>query len=108
MPRFRFTHLFPLLGLVLFTAACGESKKSRIPATPTDLTVTTVSGTELELVWSDNAYNETGYRIERSLDAVTYEEVYLTAMNVSAHTDFGLAPSTRYFYRVRATNPDGD
>src|SRR3954454_20448871 len=37
------------------------------PVTPTGLRVTNVSATEVDLAWIDNAYNETGNRIERRL-----------------------------------------
>lgn len=42
------------------------------PAAPTDLTATAVSSSRIELRWTDNATTETGFKLERSLDGVTF------------------------------------
>lgn len=74
------------------------------PAAPTSLGVKPVSVTQLGLTWVDNAANETGFRVERSLDGASWVEIALLAANTTAFTDAGLAEGTTYEYRVRSYN----
>ena len=73
------------------------------PAAPTDLTATAVSSSQINLVWTDNANNETGFEIER--DSVPIDTV---VANVTSYSDTGLDPSMTYTYRVCAYNDAGD
>lgn len=78
------------------------------PATPTNLTATAISSSQINLAWSDPASNESGFRVERKLGAGgTYAEIATVAANVSSYSDTGLAASTTYYYRVRAYNATG-
>jgi hypothetical protein len=44
------------------------STSNTIPAAPTNLVATTVSTSQVNLTWTDNATNETGYAVKRSTD----------------------------------------
>jgi hypothetical protein len=79
-----------------------------IPAAPSGLGVTTVSTTQLKLAWTDNSSNETGFKIERSPDNVTFTEIDTVTTNVVTYDNTGLTAGTTYYYRVRATNSSGD
>ncbi len=73
------------------------------PVGPTNLTVTAVSQTEIELTWQDNAYDETSYHIERSPDGNTsWIEVGTTAANTTHFSDTPPLCGMHYHYRVRA------
>jgi hypothetical protein len=72
------------------------------PNPPSGLTATANSSTEIALAWSDNSSHEDGYRIERRTEGGAWAEVHTTAPGATSWTNTGLAPSTRYFYRVRA------
>ncbi len=78
------------------------------PAVPTLLTATAVSPSQINLSWSDNANNETGVRIERSLSPTSgFSEIAVTAANTTVFQNNGLNASTIYYYRVRSTNGVG-
>jgi len=73
------------------------------PAAPSGLSATAVSSSQINLDWTDNANNETGFKIER--DSMPIATV---GANVTSYSDTGLDPSTTYTYRVRAYNGAGD
>lgn len=74
---------------------------------PSGLTATLQPGYKVGLSWSDNATNETGYRIESSLDAVTFLPRATVGANVTSYTDSSLSTGTSFVYRVRAVNATG-
>src|SRR5439155_21764812 len=75
---------------------------------PTNLSATAVSIGQINLAWSDNSSTETGFKIERSPDGVTFTQIATAGSNVTSYSDTGLSAGTRYYYRVRATNGTGD
>ncbi len=77
------------------------------PASPTNLTSTAVSSSQIKLSWTDNSKNETGFKIERSRDGTTFAQKYAVGVNVTAYTDSMRQASTKYYYRVRAYNSSG-
>ncbi|HKQ08650.1 MAG TPA: choice-of-anchor D domain-containing protein [Blastocatellia bacterium] len=80
----------------------------KTPAAPTNLVAKAVSPTEIDLTWQDNATDEQGYRIERSLDGQNFIEIATVGPNVQSYPDTGLTPETTYFYRVFAFNNFGN
>lgn len=76
-------------------------------AAPTGLTATLQPGYKASLSWSDNATNETGYRIESSQDAMTFVLRGTVGANVTSYTDSSLSTGTNFIYRVRAVNATG-
>ena len=80
-----------------------------IPASPSGLAVTTVSTTNLWLNWTDNAFNETGFKIERQAGGASgsWSVVGTVAQGVTVYLDSGLLPGQSYVYRVSATNSAG-
>jgi beta propeller repeat protein len=72
-------------------------------AAPTDLVATSASATSIALSWTDNATNETGYKIERRLSTgTTWTVIKTTLANVTSFTNTGLVTGRTYIYRVRA------
>jgi len=78
------------------------------PAAPSELAAAVVSSSQITLSWTDNASNENGFKIERSLDGISYAQLATVGADVQAYTDSGLAASTLYCYCVRAYNAAGD
>ncbi|MBN2508217.1 MAG: fibronectin type III domain-containing protein, partial [Verrucomicrobia bacterium] len=80
---------------------------TQTPAVPSALVATTVSGTAIDLSWTDNANNEIGFIIERSMSGGAYSEVATLGANLTAFHDSGLTDNTEYSYRVKAFNAAG-
>jgi fibronectin type 3 domain-containing protein len=80
------------------------------PAAPSNLMATAASGTQVNLTWTNNATNQTGFHIDRATDiGFTQNLVTQTAgASATSFVDGGLTPGTTYYYRVRATNSAGD
>ena len=80
-----------------------------VPTQPTNLTATTVSASQIDLAWTDNATNEDGFRIERCAGAgcAVFTEIATVGANVTTYQNTGLAFNTSYTYRVRAYNGAG-
>ena len=70
--------------------------------TPTGVTATVISDTEIQLDWTAGSTNEDGFSIERSTDGVVYAEIATTLTGVVHYHNTGLTGGTRYYYRVRA------
>jgi hypothetical protein len=78
------------------------------PYAPTGLTAQGFSANQINLAWTDNSLDETGFKIERSLDGTNFTEISAVGSNTTTFFDAGLVPMTTYFYRVRAYNGNGD
>jgi len=80
-----------------------------LPSSPSDLNTTVVSNSQIDLSWTDNSYNETGFKIERKTGSGgTYVQINSVGSNVTSYSDKGLTESTRYYYRVRAYGSTGN
>ena len=71
---------------------------------PYNLTVTRIFHNSITLSWSDNASNETGFRVLRSLSAGGATTTISLGPNATSYTDNSLSANTTYFYRVQAFN----
>lgn len=79
-----------------------------LPAAPTNLGATATSSSQINLSWTDNAANETGFSIERSTGGGAFAQIATVGANVTSFQNTGLAASTTYSYRVRASNAAGN
>jgi len=78
------------------------------PAAPSNLKATAVSTTQVNLTWTDNSTNESGFTVQRSTDGANYATVATMAANATTFGDTGLSRSTKYYYRVQSFNADGN
>ncbi|MFT3843914.1 MAG: fibronectin type III domain-containing protein [Lacibacter sp.] len=110
MKRELFLRLFNIIILVVvlgLISAC-KKKKIPIPSTPSSLLAAGVSTSQINLVWTDNATNETGYKIERKTGSSAFAEIGSVNSNTSNFSDVGLAANTIYTYRIYAYNGGGN
>ncbi len=71
---------------------------------PSNLTANTAAG-NIQLRWQDNADNETGFLIHRSIDSLFEDyETFMVEANLSAYQDEYIKENTAYHYRVSAFN----
>jgi len=94
-------------GMVDAAAAVGGGGGPTPPAAPSGLSATAVSSSQINLAWTDNATDETGYHVERSTDGTNFSEIAALGANATSYSNTGLAASTTYWYRVRASNTAG-
>lgn len=77
---------------------------TNLPATPTGLTATAVSSTQINLAWSSTGDYTVAFVIERSLDGASFVQIATVPVTQTSYSDTGLTPETRYWYRVKAVN----
>jgi len=79
------------------------------PATPSSLTASVLSSSQINVSWQDNATNETGFKIEQWTSATgSWIQITTVGANVNFYSNTDLSESTRYYYRVRAYNAAGN
>lgn len=106
--------IFLLITLLTIFYSCstssdenGNSTTTVVPVAPSNLTGTVASSTQINLSWTDNSTNETGFKIERKTGTGTYAIVGTTATDVNTFNDTGLTSNTTYTYRVYSYNAGG-
>jgi len=79
------------------------------PAAAGSLTVTSATRTEIDLAWSDNSLNETGFKVQRAPDiGGPWTTLLQTAADVTTFSDTTVTSYETYVYRIVATNAIGD
>jgi subtilisin family serine protease len=79
------------------------------PQAPTDLTDQVIASTQVDLSWTDNSADETGFRIERKQGAAgTYAQIDTVGVNETIYSDTTTIGGPTYFYRIKAYNAEGD
>jgi subtilisin family serine protease len=74
-----------------------------LPDAPSDLTATPLNDKQIKLEWTDNADDETGFKIERRLSSsASFSQVGTVGANVNSYISSGLTANTAYDFRVRA------
>jgi hypothetical protein len=80
-----------------------------IPSPPSTLKATAISSSRIDLGWTDNSTNETGFKIERAASSSgPFSQIATVGTNVTSYSNTGLNPNTMYYYQVRAYNTAGN
>lgn len=84
----------------------GPTSDTTPPSAPGNLTVTTVLATQINLSWTASTDNVavTGYKVERCQGTSCSNFAQIATPTATTLSDTGLAGSTPYSYRVRATD----
>jgi len=108
-----FTTLFFAFFIILNSCSTspnnnGGTSTTVIPVAPSNLTGTVVSNSRVDLSWTDNSTNETGFKVERRLDGGNYAVRGTVNADILNYSDTGLSPYTNYTYRVYSFNAAGN
>ncbi|GEM_PF-2632332 len=106
------------IGLVMVSNRSGDYAKlddlifdagQAAPDAATGLSALTVSATQIDLSWTDNSGDETGFKLQRAASSGgPWADVTTTAANSVSYSDTGLSADSVYYYQVLATNAAGD
>jgi len=111
-----FGSLTPPVGMsAVMAIAVGEEHNVLItcaPAIPQSLLATNLGPNQIALSWTDNSWNEDGFKLERALDSGgapgTWSLLVTLGINVTSYTNTALALNSKYWYRVRSYNAAAD
>lgn len=79
------------------------------PTAPTGLTAAATGKNVINLTWTDNANNESGFYIERckGTTCTKFAQIASVGANTTTYANSGLGGGTTYKYRIRAHNAAG-
>jgi hypothetical protein len=90
------------------TVSAATLSSDPIPQPPGNLSATAVSDTQIQLTWTDNSSNETGFELKRATDSgFTQNPVWIGGISGASYSNGGLSPGTTYYYKVRAEGTAG-
>ena len=81
---------------------------SGVPTAPSNLTATPIGRTQINLAWTDNSSNETGFYIERAPSGGSFGRIATVGANVKTYSNTGVTMGAIYQYRVQAYNGSGN
>lgn len=74
---------------------------------PGALSATALAYNKIQLNWSDNSNNESGFEIVRSTSATgAFVPLFSTSAGATSYLDSGLTAATNYYYKIRAVSPN--
>ena len=95
-------------GNVAVSGYAAATTLAEVVIAPSGLSATPYSSNQINLSWTDNSSNETGFRILRRLTSdATFSTVTTLAANSTTYQDTGLNPSTSYTFAVAAIGASG-
>jgi len=86
----------------------GGTNTTIIPIAPSNLTGIVVSNSRVNLSWTDNSTNESGFKIERRQDGGNYTLIGTVNQDIINYSDSVLASPVNYTYRVYSYNAVGN
>ena len=97
--------IFLNLLLILFILSCTDNSTNpdNTLKAPSNLNITQINTTSIQLSWQDNNSDEEGFRIDRKIGENEWEENYqLLSDDTESFIDSNLVIIANYSYRVRA------
>ncbi|HEX6865141.1 MAG TPA: fibronectin type III domain-containing protein [Thermoanaerobaculia bacterium] len=77
------------------------------PASPSGVSASVLSRTEIEVSWDDNSANEANFILQMRTGNGSFRQIKSLPANTTAVRVTGLKPGTRYSFRLRARNKKG-
>ena len=77
-------------------------------APPLNVSAVSIKDNQIIVEWEDQSNNETGFKLERSIDNTTWTQIATLEANSTNYTNFGLDYNLTYWYRMRSTNENGN
>ena len=84
------------------------SVSGTVPAAPSSLGDNVVSSSEIDLTWTNNATNQTGFHLDQATNSTFTTGLVTYTTTSTSYNDTGLSAGTTYYFRVRAYNGFGD
>lgn len=84
------------------------SSAVQAPVAPSGLVAVMASATQINLTWTNNAPNATGFLIQRSTDGVNFSQIASVGAGVTTYFDTTAAAGTTYTYRILAAGAGGN
>jgi len=79
----------------------GVQLNSSLPA-PSGLAATVVSSSQVDLTWTDNSDNETGFSLERSVGGAAFDQIATLAADATWYSDTSVPDGSVVQYRIQA------
>ncbi|OHB55678.1 MAG: hypothetical protein A2Y07_09035 [Planctomycetes bacterium GWF2_50_10] len=95
-------------GMISFIVVTGQQNVPTVPDAPTSLNAVVINPHQVNLTWTDNSDNETGFRLERAIGAGVFAVIQTLAANATAFNDTAAPDGSTLNYRVIAFNDVGD
>lgn len=83
------------------------ASQNQPPTAPTNFSATTISSSSVDLIWDDNASNESGFVIEMSTDGTNYDLLEEAGPDEESYLIENLDSATTYWFRVKSINSYG-
>ena len=100
--------IFTICFLSSFLISCNTNTPAVvIPVAPSGLNAIVASNSQIDLFWTDNATNETGYKIQRKDTGLIFADIGTVSANISTFSDRIVLPNVTYTYRIYAYNSAG-
>jgi uncharacterized protein (TIGR02145 family) len=107
--------LFSLIAAIIIISCStnsddnGNSTTAVVPVPPTNLLGTVASPTQINLSWTDNSTNETGFKIDRKVGSGNWVTDYGIVSNADVinYSDTSVSAGNTYTYRVSSFNSVG-
>lgn len=103
-------YLVLLSTVILISVGCSKNNVNVVqpPSSPSSLVSSFISENQVDLIWLDNASNETGFKILRKTSGSDFIEVGSTGVDMTIFSDLGLTSGTTYTYKISAFNSAGN